>query len=246
MLENHERCLTPAQIGPLIPTSTGNDRHREEVRKKTLKPLLDLGFVHKVTARPGRHVILGHPVPKSPYCAYRVSHELVNHVLTGSHYVWNDHAHEAVEALNIFDPSSTHEQLMDSCVVHFAARHLPGYHLIYRDPCHGPKVDLEAVVKLAAAGLELDPGKDPIPDLVFWDERADAVSIVEVVTSEGVIDDARRRVLQDWVHGHRPGMAVKCVTAFLTWKTASKFLGQTAQDTLVWVQETPFRLLHSI
>lgn len=246
MLENPERSLTPNQIGPLIPTSTGNGRHREEVRKKTLKTLLDLGFVEKVTAKPGRPVILGHPVPRSPYSAYRVRQDLVDHVLTGSAFEFNDHAQEAAETLNIFDSSSTHEQLMDSCVVHFAANHLPGKLLIYRDPCHGPKVDLDAAVKLAAAGLELDAGKDPIPDLVFWDERSDEVTIVEAVTSEGVIDNARRHVLQAWVHSHRPGIEVKYITAFLTWRAASRFIGRTAKDTFVWVQESPFRLLHSV
>jgi hypothetical protein len=246
MLQNSERCLTPAQIGSLIPTSTGKDKDREEVRKKTLKPLLDLGFVDKVTARPGKHVILGHPVPKSPYCAYRVSQDLVRHVLTGSPFDFNDLAQETTSSLNIFDASSTHEQLMDSCIVHFAAHHLPGAHLIYRDPCHGPKMDLESAIKLAAAGLELDAGKDPIPDLVFWNEHTDEITIVEVITSEGVIDDARLRVLKRWVLSHRPGMQVKCVSAYITWKAACRFLGTTAKGSFIWVQETPFRMMSCV
>lgn len=241
MLQNHSLPLTPAQVGKLIPTSTGHRRDRELVRKQMLNPLVDLGFMEKVTAHPKKNVVMGHPIPKSPYCAYRLSGALVNHVQKENPFVFGKKAQEAAETLDIFNASSTHEQLMDSCVVHFASKHLPGYLVVYRDPRHGPKMDLESVVKLAAAGLELDPGKDPCPDLVFWDERTDKLCIVEVVTSEGIINDSRRRVLETWVESHRPGMEVMYVTAFVSWKAAAPFMKEISGKTYVWVQESPFR-----
>lgn len=245
MLQHPSRAWTPAQVGKLLPTSRGNRRDREVVRKQLLMPLVDLGLLEKVTANPTKGVVvLGHPIPKSPFCAYRLCAPVLEHVRTGSPFPLGERAREAASALDIFDASSTHEQLMDSCIVHFAPKHLPGHLLVYRDPRHGPKLDLESVAKLAAAGLELDPGKDPCPDLVFWNDASDALCIVEVVTSEGIINDSRRAVLEKWVHGHRPGMEVMYVTAFVSWKAAASFIKDISKNTHVWVQESPFRTWH--
>lgn len=244
MLENPELALTPAQAGKLIPTRTGNRRDRELVRKQIFIPLEELGFFEKVTAKPGRTVLLGHPIPKSPFCAYRLTRHLVDHVRDGMPWELGETAKKVVDSLNIFEASSTHEQLMDSCVVHFADWHLPGFQLLYRDPAQGPKVRLEDLVKLSAAGLRIDILSDPCPDLVFWDEKNDTLCIVEAVTTEGIVDDRRKRNLHHWVHRHRPGMPIKCVTAFHSWKRATPFMKDMAKDSYVWIQESPFRLWH--
>ena len=244
-IKNPERPLTPSQIGQLIPTNTGRRRDRELVRKKVLRPLVELGLFEKVTAHPRKGILKGHPIPKSPYCAYRLTPSLILHLEKGTPIeTLGQKAEEVLECADIFDPLSTHEELVDSCIVHFAEKHLVGFRLIYQDPRHGPKLDLSCIVKLAAAGLEINPGRDPLPDLVFWDDVSDKLCIVEVVVTEGIIDDLRRCTLENWIHEHRPGMEVKYVTAFCSWKSASHFMPHIAANTSVWVQESPFKLWH--
>lgn len=223
----------------MVPTSSGHRRDREVVRKKVLLPLVDLGVMERVTARPGSAIVEGHPVPKSPYCAYRLTAKVVDFLERGGEWEMGARAREVASSLEVFgEGCSTHEALMDACVSHFAPRHLPGFCLVYRDPRHGPKLDLEQAFQLSAAGLELDPGRDPLPDLVFWDEVGDRLCIVEAVTTEGIVDASRRGRLAGWVERHRPGMEVVYVTAFGSWKVAGRFMKDIARGTQVWVQES--------
>lgn len=227
------RALTTREIGHMVPTRHGNPRDRELVRKKMLRPLVDLGVLEKVTRQASGVVLPGHPISKSPHCAYRLTRVIGEK---------NDTFQKCVDTQCIFVDSSKHEQLMDACLEHLVRLHFPNVVNVYRDPSHGPRVNLKEMVALSAVGLEMDPLHDPCPDLVFWCEATDRLCIVEAVTTEGIIDDQRRRQLQEWVWKYNPGMEVMYVTAFCSWKVASAFMSKIGQHTRVWVQESPFQL----
>lgn len=241
---------TTAKIGEMVPTCTGKGRDREVTRDMIATPLVNLGILEKVTLpkKKGQPIItMGHPINNSPHCAYRLTRAFWN-ALSSCRAVeaWlssNARRQERVSTRAIFASAdrSSHEQLIDACIDHFARLHLgPTYSVIYRDPSHGPRVELDSLLTLGAAGLSMDPSSDPCPDLIFWNEHTHDLCVVEAVMTEGIIDDRRRAALDTWIATCRGSLEVTYVTAFCTWKTAATFMATLAKNSKCWVQESPF------
>ena len=234
-------ALTVREIGGIIPTRFGNKRDRELVRKKIATPLVELGCLEKVT-RTKKDLILGHPISNSPNCAYRLTREFWDMVFHGKGH-GNTTFQRCVEIHAIQrGTKSTHEALMDACVEHLAELFMGESVLVYRDPPHGPRVNLDDLFSLSVLGLEMNPRDDPCPDLIFWTESTNKLWIVEAVTTEGIIDNLRKQRLEAWVRRGNDEVLIQYITAFVSWKVAASFMAHVGQNTNVWVQESPFTL----
>lgn len=205
-------------MGTLLRTRNGRRKDREAIRRRFVRPLLEMGMLEKVTRLKCGAVVPGHPVPRSPRCCYR---------LTST----SSTIPRPAAGILPSRPVSTHEGLMDACCHYWEAR---GYVRVYRDPCEGRKITLQDAGRLAEAGLGLDLRWDPCPDLVFWHPATLAVCVVEAVISVGPIDDRRRRELGAWLGKYRTG-DVDYVTAFASWRNAVRFLPTLSPQSAVWV-----------
>lgn len=240
-------ALTVHEMGTMVPTRHGTRRDRELVRKKIAQPLVNLGCLEKVTRTKRGGLILGHPISKSPQCAYRLTRSFWDMVF-GDDIMYSNAAFQRCVDVNDMKKSidltkSLHEALMDACLDHFAPLHISGKSiLLYRDPPHGPRVGMRELMSLSALNLEMNVLHDPCPDLIFWNEDANTLWIVEAVTTEGIVDAARKQRLETWVRRGNADVVIQCVTAFVTWKVATSFMSKISPNTFVWVQESPFAL----
>ena len=234
--QNPFRALTSSDIGTMVPTQTGKRRDREVVRKKIARPLVELGFLEKCTRQTDGAVVQGHPIAKSPNCAYRLTQKVWN-LLSNKAPLMDDRMERCARKEEIGSmPISSHEMLVDACVTHLADIHFHGHKVVYRDPSHGPRED----ERLEKAGLCMSSTSDPYPDLVLWNEGDGSLCVVEAVTTEGAIDGRRHRVLAEWIRRSRPDAEVTYVTAFASWKTACSYMGSLGKGTKAWILESPF------
>ena len=81
-----------------------------------------------------------------------------------------------------------------------------------------------------------------MPDVVIHFQKKDWLVLVEAVTSHGPIDPKRQAELKSLFAPYKDRLVF--VTAFLTRKDLTKFLGQISWETEVWVSESPDHLIH--
>jgi adenine-specific DNA-methyltransferase len=81
-----------------------------------------------------------------------------------------------------------------------------------------------------------------MPDVVIHFKKKDWLVLVEAVTSHGPIDPKRRAELKALFAPCKDRLVF--VTAFLTRKDLTKFLGQISWETEVWVAESSDHLIH--
>lgn len=81
-----------------------------------------------------------------------------------------------------------------------------------------------------------------MPDVVIHFQRNDWLVLIEAVTSHGPIDPKRQAELKRLFAPYKDRLVF--VTAFLTRKDLTKFLGQISWETEVWVAESPDHLIH--
>ncbi len=94
---------------------------------------------------------------------------------------------------------------------------------------------------LANLGINVDShGK--MPDVVFYDANRNWILLVEAVTSHGPVDGKRHAELAHLFAGARAGLVY--VTAFPSRAVMTRYLGDIAWETEVWVAEAPSHLIH--
>jgi hypothetical protein len=81
-----------------------------------------------------------------------------------------------------------------------------------------------------------------MPDVVIHYEEKDWLVLVEAVTSHGPVNPKRHDELKALFNGSKAGLVF--VTAFLTRRDLTKYLGDIAWETEVWVAESPTHLIH--
>lgn len=81
-----------------------------------------------------------------------------------------------------------------------------------------------------------------MPDVVIHFKKKDWLVLIEAVTSHGPIDPKRRVELKTLFASCQDRLVF--VTAFLTRRDLTKFLGQISWETEVWVAESPDHLIH--
>ncbi len=81
-----------------------------------------------------------------------------------------------------------------------------------------------------------------MPDVVVHHQAKGWLVLVEAVTSHGPVNPKRRQELKRLFKGSKAGLVF--VTAFSTKRDLTKYLGDIAWETEVWVAEAPSHLIH--
>lgn len=133
-----------------------------------------------------------------------------------------------------------HSELIRAILEDFAARFVPGGVLIYAGDT-GDKWGYFDPAPLAGLGVSVDAhGK--MPDVVIFDPERNWLLLVESVTSHGPVDGKRHAELERLFDGSTAGLVY--VTAFPNRATMSRYLGEIAWETEVWVADAPSHLIH--
>lgn len=133
-----------------------------------------------------------------------------------------------------------HSELIKAIVEDFAARFVPGAKLIYVGDT-GDKVGYFDAAALRELGVTVDKhGK--FPDVIIYYPERDWLLLIESVTSHGPVDPKRHGELSSLFAMSRSGLVY--VTAFPSRRVMSKYIGEIAWETEVWVADAPTHLIH--
>jgi adenine-specific DNA-methyltransferase len=130
--------------------------------------------------------------------------------------------------------------LISKVISEFCERFTPGGKVLYVGDADEKWMifDQEGFRKL---GITVDThGK--MPDVVIHIKKKDWLVLIEAVTSHGPIDPKRQAELKTLFTPYKDRLVF--VTAFMTRKDLTKFLGQISWETEVWVAESPDHLIH--
>jgi hypothetical protein len=133
-----------------------------------------------------------------------------------------------------------HSSLIKAVVEDFASRFVPGGVLVYAGDT-GAKwshIDRDLLTRL---GATVDAhGK--MPDVVLYDPGKNWLLLVECVTSHGPVDGKRHAELTQLFAKCSAGLVF--VTAFPSKATMTRYLGEIAWETEVWVSDAPSHMIH--
>jgi hypothetical protein len=133
-----------------------------------------------------------------------------------------------------------HSELIKAIIEEFAPRFVPGGVLIYSGDT-GEKWGYFDKDLLAKVGVEVD-GHGKMPDVVLYYPEREWLLLVESVTSHGPVDGKRHDELARLFLGSTAGLVF--VTAFPSRAVMTRYLGEIAWETEVWVAEAPSHLIH--
>lgn len=133
-----------------------------------------------------------------------------------------------------------HSELIKAVIEDFASRFVPGGMLIYAGDT-GDKWGYFDAVSLADLGVNVEAhGK--MPDVVIHYPERNWLLLVESVTSHGPVDGKRHEELARLFATSKAGLVY--VTAFPDRSLMSRYLGEIAWETEVWVADAPSHLIH--
>jgi BsuBI/PstI restriction endonuclease domain/BsuBI/PstI restriction endonuclease HTH domain len=133
-----------------------------------------------------------------------------------------------------------HSELIRAIIEDFAARFVPGAVLVYAGDT-GNKWGYFDAVLLAKLGVNVDAhGK--MPDVVLFDPRRNWLVLVESVTSHGPVGGKRHAELAKLFAKSTVGLVY--VTAFPSRSAMTRYLGELAWETEVWIADAPSHLIH--
>ena len=133
-----------------------------------------------------------------------------------------------------------HSKLIKAIIEEFAPRFVPAGVLIYAGDT-GEKWGYFDKELLAKLGVEVDDhGK--MPDVVLYCPKRGWLLLVESVTSHGPVDGKRHDELAHLFERSTAGLVY--VTAFPSRAVMTRYLGEIAWETEVWVAEAPSHLIH--
>lgn len=131
-------------------------------------------------------------------------------------------------------------ELVKKIIEDFCPRFTPGGHVVYLGDT-GQKQRHVETGYLERLGVTIDEhGK--MPDVVVHLKDKDWLVLIEAVTSHGAIGIKRHNELKALFGSARSGLVF--VTAFLTRRAMTKYLGQIAWETEVWIAEAPSHVIH--
>ena len=133
-----------------------------------------------------------------------------------------------------------HSQLIKAIIEEFAPRFVPGGVLIYAGDT-GEKWGYFDRGLLAKLGVEVD-GHGKMPDVVLYCAKRGWLLLVESVTSHGPVDAKRHDELARLFAASKAGIVY--VTAFPSRAAMTRYLGEIAWETEVWVADAPSHLIH--
>lgn len=133
-----------------------------------------------------------------------------------------------------------HSELIRAIIETFAPRFAPGSVPVYAGDT-GDKWGYFDAPLLADLGVDVDShGK--MPDVVLHYTAKNWLLLVESVTSHGPVDGKRHDELAKLFAGSTAGLVY--VTAFPNRAIMSRYLGEIAWETEVWVADAPSHLIH--
>lgn len=230
---------------------------RETVRRQTMHQFMDAGIVLYNPDNPNRPV-------NSPKAVYQIKpavlallrsfgmpewHENLTNYLAKSETLASRYACERKQncipvqiarGKEIVLSPGAHSELIRAIIEDFAPRFVPGGVLIYAGDT-GDKWGYFDAALLAKSGVDVDVhGK--MPDVVLYYPERDWLLLVESVTSHGPVDAKRHLELARLFKGTKAGLVF--VTAFPNRSIMSRYLGEVAWETEVWVADAPSHLIH--
>ena len=133
-----------------------------------------------------------------------------------------------------------HSELIRLIIEDFGPRFAPGSVLIYAGDT-GDKWGYFDAPLLTGLGINVySHGK--MPDVVLYYADRNWLVLVEAVTSHGPVDGKRHSELAQLFVGAKAGLVY--VTAFPNRAVMSRYLGEIAWETEVWVANAPSHLIH--
>lgn len=230
---------------------------RETVRRQTMHQFVDAGIAVYNPDKPDRPV-------NSPKAVYQIEPATLELLRSFGSQAWHDKLTDYLvqcETLTakylkereqnripvriargkkITLSPGEHSELIRAIIVDFGPRFAPGSVLIYAGDT-GDKWGYFDAALLAALGVDVDShGK--MPDVVLYVRERNWLLLVESVTSHGPVDGKRHAELARLFAGSKAGLIY--VTAFPDRATMSRYLGEIAWETEVWVADAPSHLIH--
>jgi hypothetical protein len=230
---------------------------RVTVRRQTMHQFVDAGIALYNPDQPGRPV-------NSPAAVYRIEPATLDLLRSFGTPAWNKrltaylaerqtlaarYARERKQNLvpvqigpgnQITLSPGEHSELIRAIIEDFAARFVPGAALIYAGDT-GDKWGYFDAVLLAKLGVSVDAhGK--MPDVALFCPNRNWLLLVESVTSHGPVDGKRHAELARLFQRSTAGLVY--VTAFPNRAVMSRYLGEIAWETEVWVADAPSHLIH--
>lgn len=231
---------------------------RETVRRQTMHQFLDAGIALYNPDQPNRAV-------NSPRAVYQIAPSVLKLMRAFGTAAWEKalaaflHENETLRAryaderqqtlVPVHMPSGVeitlspgeHSELIRAVIEDFAPRFAPGSALTYAGDTGAKWGGYFDVAGLAEFGVDVDAhGK--MPDVVLHYLDRNWLLLVEAVTSHGPVDAKRHGELAQLFAGSRAGLVY--VTAFPTRAVMSRYLGEIAWGTEVWVADAPSHLVH--
>ncbi|RXK85214.1 restriction endonuclease [Chlorobaculum sp. 24CR] len=230
---------------------------RETVRRQTMHQFCDAGITVYNPDQPDRPV-------NSPKAVYQIEHSALALLRTFNTTSWHDNLTEYLakrESLveryaNVREQNSVpveiipgrklslspgeHSELIREIIENFAPRFAPGSVLVYAGDT-GHKWGYFDAVLLSDLGVDVDVhGK--MPDVVLYYKGKNWLLLVESVTSHGPVDGKRHDELKALFVNSKAGLVY--VTAFPNRAVMSRYLGEIAWESEVWVADAPSHLIH--
>jgi hypothetical protein len=230
---------------------------RETVRRQTMHQFVEAGIALYNPDKPSRPV-------NSPASVYQIEpsalalmqgfdgpewHDKLTTYLAGQQTLAAQYAHEREQSLvpvqilpgkKITLSPGEHSKLIRAIIEDFAARFVPDAVLIYAGDT-GDKWGYFDAALLAKLGVNVDShGK--MPDVILYHPDRNWLLLVESVTSHGPVDGKRHTELARLFAESSAGLVY--VTAFPNRAIMSRYLGEIAWETEVWVADTPSHLIH--
>ena len=78
-------------------------------------------------------------------------------------------------------------ELITAAAQVYVPNFLPGFEVLYIDATDGQRVTPEQEQAMQKAGITIQLG-DSMPDILLWNQKTDALWVVEAVTSDGEVD----------------------------------------------------------
>ncbi|WGZ94986.1 MAG: BsuBI/PstI family type II restriction endonuclease [Candidatus Thiothrix putei] len=230
---------------------------RETVRRQTMHQFVDAGFA---LYNPDK---LDRPV-NSPKAVYQIEPEALallrcfgagewqnnlsiylalRQTLAAKYAMEREHRRIPVQVATnttITLSPGEHSELIRAIIEDFAPRFAPGSVLVYAGDT-GDKWGYFDAALLVQLGVRVGVhGK--MPDVVLHFVEKNWLLLVESVTSHGPVDGKRQAELKHLFAGAQAGLVY--VTAFPNRSIMSRYLGEIAWETEVWVADAPSHLIH--
>jgi hypothetical protein len=230
---------------------------RETVRRQTMHQFCDAGIALYNPDQPDRPV-------NSPKAVYQIEPSALALLRTFDTPEWHDNLAEylakreslvkryanereqnrvPVEIMpgrKITLSPGEHSELIREIIENFAPRFAPGSVLVYAGDT-GEKWGYFDAALLSGLGVAVDAhGK--MPDVVLHYKAKNWLLLVESVTCHGPVDGKRHNELKALFADSKAGLVF--VTAFPSRSLMSRYLGEIAWETEVWVADSPSHLIH--